>query len=95
MKDCVPISFLTYFICTIYNIYVYRFKIDFTSASNTHFNVFGLNLCKLFSTAVIFNSLHIYFTGQQNVVEFLHCTPVGSKRGSYMPNMAVPDFNKI
>ena len=28
-------------------------------------------------------------------VEFLHCTPVGSKPGSDMPNMAVPDLNKI
>ena len=27
--------------------------------------------------------------------EFLHCTPVGSKPGIYMPNMAVPDLNKI
>ena len=28
-------------------------------------------------------------------LEFLHCTPVGRKPGSYMPNMAVPDLNKI
>ena len=28
-------------------------------------------------------------------LEFLHCTPVGSKPGSYMPNMAAPDLNKI
>ena len=28
-------------------------------------------------------------------LEFLHCAPVGSKPGSDMPNMAVPDLNKI
>ena len=28
------------------------------------------------------------------LLEFLHCTPVGSKLGSYMPNMAMPDLNK-
>ena len=29
------------------------------------------------------------------IVEFLQCTPVGSKLGSYMPNMAMPNLNKI
>ena len=29
------------------------------------------------------------------LVGLLHCTPVGSKPGSDMPNMAVPDLNKI
>ena len=29
------------------------------------------------------------------LIEFLHCTPVGSKPGSDMPNMVVPDLNKI
>ena len=30
-----------------------------------------------------------------DLLEFLHCTPVGSKLGSYMPNMAVPNLNKF
>ena len=30
-----------------------------------------------------------------SVLEFLHCTPVGSKLNTYIPNMAVPDLNKI
>ena len=29
------------------------------------------------------------------LLESLHCTPVGSKPGSYMLNMAVPDLNKF
>ena len=29
------------------------------------------------------------------LLEFLHRTPRGSKLGSYMPNMAVNDLNKI
>ena len=28
-------------------------------------------------------------------LEFLYCTTVGSKPGCGMPNMAVPDLNKI
>ena len=44
--------------------------------------------------------VQISLAGQWQVVidfilEFLHCTPVGSKPGSDMPNMAVPDLNKI
>ena len=31
----------------------------------------------------------------QHSLEFLHCTPVGSKLGSYMPNVALPDLNKF
>ena len=29
------------------------------------------------------------------VIRVLHCTPVGSKPGSYIPYMAVPDVNKF
>ena len=29
------------------------------------------------------------------LIEFLHCTLVGNQPGSYMPNMAVPNLNKI
>ena len=32
---------------------------------------------------------------ESNQQEFLHCTPVGSKLGSYKPNMAMPDLNKF
>ena len=33
--------------------------------------------------------------GTDVILEILHCTLVGSKPGSYMPNMAVLYFNKL
>ena len=39
--------------------------------------------------------LRFYVPVSRVILEFLHCTPVGSKPGSYMPNMAMPYLNKI
>ena len=35
------------------------------------------------------------YKGYLSLLEFLHCTPVGCKLDSYMPNMAMLDLNKF
>ena len=46
-------------------------------------------------TFVTFISTYLFNLQHKYLLEFLHCIPVGSKSGSDMPNMAVPDLNKI
>ena len=49
---------------------------------------------KLFTNSLSHHALVLWkFSPFQ--IEFLHCTPVGSKLGSYMPNMAMPNLNKF
>ena len=44
---------------------------------------------------VLYCNLPTNGKGVSLLLEFLHCISVGSKPGSYMPNMTVHDLNKI
>ena len=52
-------------------------------------------ILRIFSVPLSHLGLKTPDNADMDLLEFLHCTPVGSKLGSYMPNMAMPDLNKF